>query len=123
MPYRFIKGILKQPFSLLNEERLVLVGDGFGNGGFGQMAKETLRCHSAALSSGHYAALSFIVRGRSQRTEGRRQKKGVFKIGVLERSFAVLAVAVGGHGEAEGMGPEMGHAAEKIYGLFRVSLL
>lgn len=35
----------------------------------------------------------------------------------------MLAVAVGGDGQAEGMGPEMGHAAEKINRLFRVIIL
>jgi hypothetical protein len=43
--------------------------------------------------------------------------------GELGRISAVLAVAVGDYGQAEGMGPEMGHAAEKIYRIFRISIL
>ena len=41
----------------------------------------------------------------------------------MHRSFAVFAIAMRGHGQAEGMGPEMGHAAEKIYWLFRIFIL
>ena len=57
--------------------------------------------------------------GRRQMTEDRGQ--GVSKEGGLERIFAILAITVGGHGQAEGMCAEMGHAAEKVHGLFRVS--
>jgi hypothetical protein len=46
-------------------------------GGFGQMAKGiALRCHLASPSLGQYASLSFIVRGRSQRSEGTRLRQG-----------------------------------------------
>ena len=60
---------------------------------------------------------------RDQRSEVRGQKTGVFEIVVLERGFAVFTVAVGGYGQAKGMCPEMGHAAEKIYGFFRIFVL
>ena len=58
---------------------------------------------------------------RGQRTKG---KKGVCQERwILEGSFAVFAVAVGGDGQAEGMSPKMGHPAEKIHGFFRIFVL
>jgi len=57
------------------------------------------------------------------RAEAGSLARGCQGKGVLGRISAVFAIAVGWHGQAEGTCPEMGHAAEKIHGLFRVSFL
>ena len=57
-----------------------------------------------------------------QTADSRQLTTRHYALSTRHRSFAVFAIAMGGHGQAEGTCPEMGHAAEKIYGLFRVSL-